>query len=222
MKNIILLFLSGLFVTSSAYSQSNKIGWFITPEVGGMILENEVGKTVGASLGFKAWKNRLKLGIYTYGRPGPINSQTYTVEASNGQSYKGSTTLTVRADQLSFGLLIAPTFKLKNWNFDIPLNIGTMGAGFYFAGDDRITPDGDRVSVWENKMMDEKDAGFGTYLEAGVRTFIPSKNENIQYGVGLHFTTVQGWSTYYDPSGDFYNNKLRFSLFVNFGSGNDS
>jgi hypothetical protein len=205
MKNIIPLFLSVFFMTSSAYSQSNKIGWFITPEVGGMILENEVGKTVGASLGIKVWKNRLKLGIYTYGRPGPINSQTYTV----------------RADQLSFGLLIAPTFKLENWSFDIPLNIGTMGAGFYFAGDDRITPDGDRVSVWENKLMDEKDAGFGTYLEAGVRAFIPSKNENIQYGVGLHFTTVQGWSTYYDPSGDFYNNKLRFSLFVNFGSGND-
>jgi len=222
MKYIFIILASIFFSASNTYSQSNKIGWFITPEIGVMILENGVSKTVGASLGLKVWKNRLKIGIYTYGCPGPLNPQTYTIEAANGQSYKGSTTLTVRADQLSFGLLLAPTFKIKKWNFDIPINIGTMGAGFYFTGDDRVTPDGDRVSVWENKLMDSKDAGFGSYLEAGIRAFIPSNNENIQFGAGLHFTTVKDWSTYYDPSGEFYNNKLRFSLFVNFGSRNDS
>ena len=35
---------------------------------------------------------------------------------------------------------------------------------------------------------------------------------------GVHYTMVQGWKTFYDPTGDLYNKKLRASIFVNFGS----
>ncbi len=214
-----LLIITAIVLFTLTASAQKKTGWFITPEVGTMFLEDHVGKTVGASFGLLVWQKRLKVGIHTYGRSGPINGKTFTIEASGGQTYKGSSTLTLRADQLSFGLLIAPTFNVGDWQLDVPINFGTMGAGFYFAGDDRITPDGDRVSVWENRLMDERDAGFGTWLEIGVRAFVPTKNEHVQWGLGVHYTTTPGWETYYDPSGDFYNNKIRASLFVNFRSG---
>jgi hypothetical protein len=48
------------------------------------------------------------------------------------------------------------------------------------------------------------------------------QNENIKgdllFGAGVHYSMVQGWKTFYDPTGEFYNNKFRASLFMNFGS----
>jgi len=218
MKKSILII--GFAFFTLAVSAQKKIGWFITPEVGTMFHEDHVGKTVGASFGIQVWQKRLKIGIHTYGRSGPINSKTFTVDAANGQTYKGSSTLTVRADHLAFGLIVAPTFNVNNWQLDVPINFGTMGAGFYFAGEDRNTPDGERVSVWENRLMDERDAGFGTWIEVGIRAIVPTKNEHIQWGAGVHYLMTPGWETYFDPSGDFYNNTLRASLFINFQSGN--
>lgn len=220
-KNVLTLIvaLSAVFTTNAQYvPKSNQIGWFITPEVGLMFLEDHVGNSVGASFGMKLWKNRLKIGINAYGRSGPINPKTFTVEAYNGQSYKGSSTLTLRADYGTIGLMIAPTFKVKNVEIDVPVSYGMGGGGFYLVGDDRNTPDGARVSEWENKLMNGEDAASGSWMEFGIRGFFPSKINGIQVGAGVHYSIVQGWKTYYDPSGEFYNNKLRASLFVNFGS----
>ena len=220
-KNVLTLIvaLSAVFTTNAQdVPKSNQIGWFITPEVGLMFLEDHVGNSVGASFGMKLWKNRLKIGINAYGRSGPINPKTFTVEAYNGQSYKGSSTLTLRADYGTIGLMIAPTFKVKNVEIDVPVSYGMGGGGFYLVGDDRITPDGARVSEWENKLMNGEDAASGSWMEFGIRGFFPSKINGIQVGAGVHYSIVQGWKTYYDPSGEFYNNKLRASLFVNFGS----
>jgi hypothetical protein len=220
-KNVLTLTvaLSAVFTTNAQdVPKSNQIGWFITPEVGVMFLEDHVGNSVGASFGMKLWKNRLKIGINAYGRSGPINPKTFTVEAYNGQIYKGSSTLTLRADYGTIGLMIAPTFKVKNVEIDVPVSYGMGGGGFYLVGDDRNTPDGVRVSEWENKLMNGEDAASGSWMEFGVRGFFPSKINGIQVGAGVHYSIVQGWKTYYDPSGEFYNNKLRASLFVNFGS----
>ncbi|MFN7326019.1 MAG: hypothetical protein ACK5SQ_05520 [Chitinophagales bacterium] len=220
-KNVLTLIvaLSAVFTTNAQdVPKSNQIGWFITPEVGLMFLEDHVGNSVGASFGMKLWKNRLKIGINAYGRSGPINPKTFTVEAYNGQSYKGSSTLTLRADYGTIGLMIAPTFKVKNVEIDVPVSYGMGGGGFYLVGDDRNTPDGARVSEWENKLMNGEDAASGSWMEFGIRGFFPSKINGIQVGAGVHYSIVQGWKTYYDPSGEFYNNKLRASLFVNFGS----
>mgnify|MGYP001352767330 CR=1 FL=1 len=220
-KNILTLIvvLSAIFtIKAQEVSKSNKIGWFITPEIGAMFLEDRVGNSVGASFGMKLWKNRLKIGINAYGRSGPINPQTFTVEAYNGQIYKGSSTLTLRADYGTIGLMIAPTFKVKNIEIDVPISYGMGGGGFYLVGDDRNTPDGARVSEWENKLMNGEDAASGSWLEFGVRGFFPTKIKGIQVGAGVHYSMVQGWKTYYDQIGEFYNNKFRASLFVDFGS----
>lgn len=200
----------------SAPATARKIGWFISPEVGGILHNDHLGKTVGASLGISVWKHRLKIGIHSYGRSGPINGKTFQIEASDGQVYKGSSTLTLRADHGAFGLLLAPSFQLGNWEMDVPLMLGMVGGGFYLFGADRETPDGRRVSEWENQLMGEEDAGFGNLIEFGLRAFAPLKTKGISLGAGLHYTLTPGWTSYYDPSGDFYNNKLRFSLVLHF------
>ncbi len=220
-RNILTLMvaLSTMFtLNAQEKSQTNRIGWFITPEIGAMFLEDHIGNSVGASFGMKIWKNRLKVGINAYGRSGPINPKTFTVEAYNGLIYKGSSALTLRADYGTIGLMISPTFKVKNVEIDVPISYGMGGGGFYLVGDDRNTPDGARVSEWENRLMNGEDAASGSWLEFGVRGFFPAKIKGIQVGAGVHYSMVQGWKTYYDPSGEFYNNKFRASLFVNFGS----
>ncbi len=221
MKKIFFALLLWASFSCSLFAQStssSSIGWFITPEVGAIFHEDHLGRTVGASMGLKLWKDRLKVGLQVYGRPGPINPTIFMVPTSDGQVYRGSTTLRLRADHGAFGLLVAPSFDLGKWKLDIPLNFGSVGGGFYLFGEDRETPDGRRVSEWENELMDGRDAGFGTWLEFGVRAFVPLKTPGISIGAGLHYTMTPGWETYLDPNGDLYNNRLRLSILIHFES----
>lgn len=222
MKSILLTIIAALSATVALTAQDSSrpkgIGWFITPEAGAMFLQEHVGNSVGASFGIKAWKNRLKIGIHAYGRSGPINPKVFTIEAYNGQTYKGSNILDLRADWGTIGVLVAPTFKVGKVEIDVPLNYGMGAGGFYLFGDDRKTPDGARVSDWENVLMNGEDASAGSWLEFGVRGFLPTRVDGMQWGAGIHYTMIQGWKTFYDPSGEFYHNKFRASLFVHFGS----
>jgi hypothetical protein len=207
-------------VTVETKAKKSKVGWFITPEYGTMFLKDHIGQTAGFSMGVKLFKEHLKIGYFNYGRSGPINSYTINTPLPAGIRYKGKSSIDLRADHGAFGLMIAPSFTLQKSKIEIdfPVNVGSIGAGFYLAGDDRKTPDNRRVSEWENELFDGKDAAFAGMLEFGVRAFLPTKINGLQWGVGVHYLTVQDWTTLVDPSGDFYNNKLRASVFVNFGS----
>jgi hypothetical protein len=222
MKKIIIAILF-IASTTNAFSQEEtskplKVGWYITPEVGVLFLDGSVGNTFGISMGTKIWKNRIKLGIMGYSRSGPTNSATFNYKLNNGLTYKGKSSLDLRADWGAFGGTIAPTFKIKNIEIDVPISFGGGIGGFYLVGDDRKTPDGSRTSVWEDKLFNGEDAAFGGLTEFGVRALFPSKINGMSYGAGLHYTMISGWKTAYDPSGEFYNNKLRASVFINFGS----
>lgn len=212
---IILLF-STLMKAQENSNTSSKIGWFINPEIGGILHNDHFGRTLGGAFGVKLFKQRLKVGAQFYGRPGPINSMEYTVTPSNGQLYKGQNTITLRADHGTFGLFVSPIFNLKKFRIEIPLSIGSMGGGFYLLGDDRLTPDGDRVSVWEDRLMEGQDAGFSTFYEFGTRLFVPMPNEHISLGLGIHYTIAPDWETYADPTGDLYNNRFRIALVLGF------
>lgn len=223
MKNLIItgaFLLIGISISAQEAPKNHKIGWFLTPEYSTMFLKDHVGNAVGFSMGLKLFKDHLKVGYYNYGRSGPVNSFTVNAPLQPGKTYKGKSSIDLRADHGAFGLMIAPSFTLKKSNveIDFPINVGSLGAGFYLSGEDRKTPDGRRVSEWENELFDGKDAAFAGMLEFGVRAFVPTKINGLQWGLGVHYTTVQDWTTYADPSGDFYNNKLRASIFVNFGS----
>ncbi|HAA13438.1 MAG TPA: hypothetical protein DCE41_17810, partial [Cytophagales bacterium] len=118
------------------------------------------------------------VGLRSYNRSGPINPHVETYTLPEGVTYKGQSTLQVRADHGAFGLLVSPQFRLgSKVTLAVPLVFGGMGGGFYLFGEDRDTPDGRRVSEWENDLFGDADSGFGTFLEAGVearyRTTIP-------------------------------------------------
>ncbi|TAE82084.1 MAG: hypothetical protein EAY81_09315 [Bacteroidetes bacterium] len=227
MKNLIIslsFFLMALGLNAqndvTNTTKKHKIGWFVTPEYSSMFLKDHIGHAVGFSMGLKLFNDHLKVGYYNYARSGPINSHTINTPLPDGKTYKGKSSVDLRADHGAFGLMIAPSFTLRKSNIEIdfPIYIGSIGAGFYLSGDDRKTPDNRRVSDWENDLFDGKDAAFAGMTEFGVRAFVPTKINGLHWGVGLHYLTVQDWTTFLDPSGDFYNNKFRASVFVNFGS----
>jgi hypothetical protein len=133
MKKIIAIaiFFASISNIFAQETTAPKIGWFVTPEVGVMFLDNHIGNSIGASFGLKLWKNRLKLGIMASGRPGPINPATFDVKPINNQTYKGQSSLKLRADWGTFGLMVAPTFKIKDVEVDVPITIGGGAGGFY-------------------------------------------------------------------------------------------
>lgn len=199
---------------------TSKVGWYISPEISAMFLDDHVGNAIGFQMGFRFFKDRLKLGFFGYGRSGPINTETFAIDLQQGVTYKGKTQLQLRADHGAFGLMIAPSLKFPNTKIeiDIPILIGGVAGGFYLADEDRNTPDGRRVSEWENELFDGKDASFSGLTELGLRILFPTKNPCVKMGLGLQYTLASDLKTYYDPSGNFYNNTLRTSLFIQFGS----
>jgi hypothetical protein len=223
MKTIQYFLVIGLFACQVCLAQparTPKVGWFVAPEGSALLLGDHVGKAVGVQFGLRFFGDHLKVGYYMYGRSGPLNAQVFPTDLPNGITYKGQSRVNLKADHGAFGLLVAPSFRLpgSRVEVDIPLMMGLLGGGFYLAGPDRNTPDGRRVSQWENQLFEGKDADFAPTLEAGIRALVPTRNPAIKWGLGLHYVTTQGWETYYDPTGDFYNNKLRASLLVQFGS----
>ena len=180
-----------------------------------MIHGDHLGNAVGFQTGISILNDHLQIGIFGYGRSGPINPQEYQVILPAGETYKGQSEVNVRADHGAFGLMIAPQFQLgEQWKVDIPIYIGQMGAGFYLFGDNRITPDGRRVSEWENELMGGVDAGFSMHYEAGVR-LKRSVGQHTDLMLGLHYALAPGWETFVGGTG-FYN-LPRVSVGIGFG-----
>jgi hypothetical protein len=216
--------------TIAAYGQTpnpnvtekkSKVGWYVTPEVGAMFLKDHVGTSLGATFGLKFWKDRIKFGAVIINRPGPLNSATFKTQTANNTSYLGRTSFDLRADWAMFGATLAPVFKLKDVEINVPISFGGAAGGFYLHGDDRKTPDGDRVSVWENKLFTAPgldEASGGGWTEFGVQTFFPTKVKGMQIGAGVHYMLISGFKTYNDPNNEMFNQKLRASVLINFGS----
>ncbi|MEO1450586.1 MAG: hypothetical protein AAFV07_13740 [Bacteroidota bacterium] len=219
MQRLIILSFS-LIITGSLFAQegqkTRKVGWFLNPEYSALLHRDHVGNAVGLQTGIRILQNRLHVGIFAYGRSGPINGQTFPLTLPDGQTYKGKSSLEVRADQGAFGILLAPQFSISDqWSMDIPVLAGQMGAGFYLFGEDRNTPDGRRVSEWENELMGGTDAGFSLHFEGGVR-FKYALHAHAKMTLGLHYAYAPQWETFVGGAG-FYN-VPRISLGVEFGN----
>ncbi len=217
MRYIIFCLLIGASL-SHASAQENKLQWFISPEAGFILHDDHLGRNMGFQTGFTFANGHLKTGFFYYGRSGPINPQTYTLNLPEGTDYNGKTSLDLRADHGAFGLFVSPVVSLgSDWQLEVPLMFGQLGAGFYLVGEDRITPDGRRVSEWEDELMGETDAGFGWLLEGGVRISraLPTA-ANIRVGGGLHYSHTIGYQSFVGGT-EFYK-RPRVALFVEFGN----
>jgi hypothetical protein len=159
----------------------------------------------GAQAGVLLFGGHLKVGLMGSARPGPLNPKTFEVAPANGGTYKGRSKVSLRSDGGVFGLFVAPVLTLPGLPLvlEVPLAVMQGGYGFYLTGSDRETPDGRRVSAWENELMDGRDSSIGLALEAGVRLAVRLETMAwLQPYVGVHYATLPGFDTYVKGSYD--------------------
>lgn len=196
-------FLLSTAATAPAFAstEDDRIGVFVGMDWRALLLAGHASHGPGFQAGVILW-DHLKLGVAGFARPGPINPKTFEVTPVDGQTYRGQSTVTLRSDGAVIGILVAPTFDVGDeLNLEIPATVGQGAFGFYLTGQDRETPDGRRVSDWENDLLDGRDASGGLAIDAGVR--LNWKLDTwIRPYVGVHYTTVVGYDAFVRQSFD--------------------
>lgn len=144
---------------------------------------------------FGGW---LRLGVAGFNRPGPLNPKKFEVETATGEAYKGSETLSLKSDGGVIGAVIGTQIPVTDWlAIDIPIILGQAAFGFYLYGEDRETPDGRRVSAWENELQDGRDASFTLGIDAGLRAqFSIASAPWLKPTIGVHYTAAPGYNAY--------------------------
>ena len=121
-------------------TESTGVGGYVALEWRAFALAGHLSHGPGFEAGAILLDGHLKVGLSGFARPGPINPEVFEVQASGGQSYKGSQTLSLRSDGGTIGVFVAPSFAVsRNLQLDVPLWFGQAAFGFYLHGDDRDT-----------------------------------------------------------------------------------
>ena len=143
--------------------------------------------------------DHLRIGLGGLARPGPFNPTTFDVTLEDGTEYRGQSTLSLRNDGMMAGLHLSYSTALpfaQALAFQVPVTFGYGGFGYYLTGDDRDTPDGRRVSEWEDELFDGRDAYIGFVLDGAVRIrYQPRALPWLMPYAGVGFTMVPGFST---------------------------
>jgi hypothetical protein len=166
----------GLLVigVSSAHAAESEpasaVGGFVDLEWRVFGLGGHVSHGPGFAAGITLLDGHLRLGVAGFGRPGPWNPATFDVTLPEGETYRGKRVLSLRSDGAMSGVHVAFALPLtERVTLTLPATIGYGGFGFYLQGDDRQTPDGRRVSEWENELFGGKDSYLGLVVDAGMR-----------------------------------------------------
>jgi hypothetical protein len=174
-----------------------ELGVFAGADWRAMYAAEHLSHGPGVQAGIILFGGHLKIGVTGFARPGPINPATF--EVTPRAPYKGRSTVSLRSDGGMFGLFVAPVFAIPSTpiRIELPIAVHQGGYGFYLTGEDRRTPDGRRVSEWENELLDGKDSSIGLGLEAGLRIAWAFEDATwIQPYVGLSWSTVLGYETF--------------------------
>lgn len=219
MKTRVVLFvpalcLAGLGVANAAEpapeaestsARSVPVGAFLDLEWRAMRLASHTSHGGSFAAGVSLWNGTLRLGIAGLNRPGPWNPATFDVTLPNQQSYRGKRTLSLRSDGGMAGAHVALAFEVPRvpWlAISVPFTLGYGGFGFYLHGDDRKTPDGRRVSAWEDELFGGRDSYLGWVLDGGIRAHaVLDKTPWLRPYVAAYYTTMPGYDTL--VSGDY-------------------
>jgi hypothetical protein len=209
MKIIALLLVSSLALAAAgvaraaeptaeaAPERSVPIGAFLDLEWRAMRLASHTSHGGSFAAGVSLWDGALRLGIAGLNRPGPWNPATFDVTVPNGQSYRGKRALALRSDGGMAGAHVALAFEVPRvpWlAVSVPFTLGYGGFGFYLHGDDRETPDGRRVSVWEDELFGGRDSFLGWVLDGGVRFHaVLEEAPLLRPYVAAYYTTMPGF-----------------------------
>lgn len=139
----------------------------------------------------------LRIGIGFAISSASFDGYRFTRVLPEGTTYKGQSELEVGLVDTTLGLYasyVIDPFASGRVRFEFPIIFGMAGIGTPLMGDDRVTPDGDRVSVWEQDVTDGQDFLTGFGLDVGfVTRFVLSQDvPGLQLGAGIHYsyTTV--------------------------------
>jgi hypothetical protein len=188
----------------SAPARRGGVGAFVATEWRVMGLAKHLSHGPGVAAGITVLGDHLKIGLAAHNRPGPINPKTFRVRPTGGQTYKGQEEVDLRSDGGVFGLMLAPSFDvpgLEALNVELPVTVGQAAYGFYLEGDDRKTPDGRRVSAWENDLFEGKDSSPALGLDLGIKlgVHVPGAPWLLPY-VALHYDLTPGFDTFVTDS----------------------
>mgnify|MGYP000023532014 CR=1 FL=1 len=175
-----------------AQSEDGPVGWFVAPHGRLMATGNRVSHAWGVEGGVTLW-DWVNVGAVFYQRSGPVNAEDFQTDLPEGITYKGKSRLELGSEFVFMGLQIAPQIPigLEDFSLEVPLAFGSGGAGFYLKGSDRDTPDGRRVSEWENELFEGRDFADGLGWEVGLRgVWKPTDEDWFRLAAGVHYTSV--------------------------------
>jgi hypothetical protein len=162
----------------------------------GLALARHFSNGPGGHVGVSLLRDHLVIGIVAFARPGPINPETFSVRPADGVRYKGQDKLALRSDGAFVGVYVAPAFRLGKWvHVELPVAVGQAAFGFYMTGDNRKTPDGRRVSKWENELLDARDSSVCLGLEVGARVAL-EVTPWLRPFIAAHYFHTFGFDTY--------------------------
>ncbi|MEM9492639.1 MAG: hypothetical protein AAGC55_26060, partial [Myxococcota bacterium] len=173
---------------------------FVGMEWRGLALGGHRSHGPGAHVGMHFLDGKLRAGLALYSRPGPFNSAEFTLE----REYKGQSSVQLRSDGAFVGLFVAPVLPIpatESWFVELPVAFGQAAYGFYFQGDDRETPDGRRVSDWENELMDGRDASIALGLDVGARLTYRA-SDWMEAFAGVHYAVALGYDAFIQDNYD--------------------
>lgn len=176
------------------------VGGFVDLEWRVLGLAEHVSHGPAFAAGVTFLNGLLRLGVGALGRPGPINPATFDVSLADGKTYKGKRDLALKSDGAMVGVHVGLSLPLPFYeplSLQVPLTVGYGGFGFYLHGEDRDTPDGRRVSEWENELFDGKDSFLGVVIDTGLRLgYQPESVRWLRPYAGVSFTMVPNYDTF--------------------------
>jgi len=176
------------------------VGGFVDLEWRVLGLAEHVSHGPAFAAGVTFLNGLLRLGVGALGRPGPINPATFDVSLADGKTYKGKRDLELKSDGAMVGVHVGLSLPLPFYeplSLQVPLTVGYGGFGFYLHGEDRDTPDGRRVSEWENELFDGKDSFLGVVIDTGLRLgYQPESVRWLRPYAGVSFTVVPNYDTF--------------------------
>lgn len=176
-----------------------RVGGFVDLEWRVMGLGGHVSHGPAFAAGATFFDGLLRVGLGGLARPGPWNPATFDVALQDGTTYRGQSVLSLRSDGMMLGLHVALAFEVPRapWlAIAFPVTVGYGGFGFYLNGDDRDTPDGRRVSEWENQLFGGRDSHLGIVIDGGVRFLAVLPNTPwLRPYAGANVTLLPGFET---------------------------
>ncbi|MEM9865781.1 MAG: hypothetical protein AAF938_29505 [Myxococcota bacterium] len=165
-----------------------RLGWRV------MGLADHVSHGPDFTAGVLLW-DHLLIGVGGFARPGPINPKTFDVDVVG--EYQGRDRVDLRGDGALIGLTVGARFDLSNAiALQVPVTLGFGAFGYYLHNEDRNTPDGRRVSEWENELLDGRDASGGMAIDAGLQISIRLPVDWLRLSAGVHYAQVIGYDAF--------------------------